>query len=157
MNVDNLLFFFYFFHFLFLTSFLVSLYLSLLSLSFHKFSSIHLLKNSYSMFIHPAIYKKGEKNKKQSRQQHHDDEWVAREGMNERQNLIEWMNKKIMKIFTTKCDANNTRNSNSYNNNQKKTLINKIILHPFSIHSLCTDNQPCWLVGAMNSFPLTWL
>jgi hypothetical protein len=38
------------------------------------------------MFIHPATHTKKEgwmKNKKQSRQQHHDDEWVAREGMNE--------------------------------------------------------------------------
>ena len=35
------------------------LFFSLLSLNFHKFSSIHLLKNSYSMFIHPATHKKG--------------------------------------------------------------------------------------------------
>lgn len=70
------------------------LFFSLLSLSFHKFSSIHLLKNSYSMFIHPATYKKGGRiRSSRGNSIMMMNEQQGREWMNERQNLIEWMNK----------------------------------------------------------------
>ena len=77
---------------IFLLLFSLSFPFLLLSLNFHKFSSIHLLKNSYSMFIHPATHtKKVGIIRSKSRQQHHDDELAAREGMNEWKTEFNWM------------------------------------------------------------------